>query len=396
MTGDIEKLVLRDNTLQTHLLVREAQAQSNGAVVDGYAALIASLELEGAISRELEQLPSETELARRKALGLGLTTPELAVVIANVKNRFKRILAALPLTGLPWAETVLRPYFPEQLVATRDPLAHPLANAILATVLANESVNRCGPLMLRDLALEHRIDDAEVVKAWGQAWSALHLAPVFEALDADALKVPRDVSQAVDARTRVMLRTVIEGVLSLPAEQAGAGGMAELSSLFSQPEQLRSLSPGKSDADTNAGLSPSFVQAWKTVDTVESLAAFLFAAVSVQRPSGMSLAEFLQVGMVLRAASGIDALERGLKLPATSKSQEQLRNYAMQALRRTQQRLLLTVLERTKQTGDMQAAVQETTSAMGLTGFAQPLDLEQAMLNVWSLSEGSSPERLAA
>jgi glutamate dehydrogenase len=396
MTGAVEDLVLRDNTLQTHLLVREAQAQSNSAVVDGYAALIASLELEGAVSRELEQLPSETELARRKALGLGLTTPELAVVIANVKNRFKRILAALPLTEQPWAETLLRPYFPQQLVATRKPLAHPLANAILATVLANESVNRCGPLMLRDLAQEHRIDDAEVVKAWGQAWAALHLAPVFEALDADALKVPRDVSQAVDARTRVMLRTVIEGVLSLPAEQAGAGGMAELSALFSQPEQLRTLNATKSDADAHAGLSPSFAQAWKAVDTVESLAAFLFAAVSVQRPAGMSLAEFLQVGMVLRAASGIDALERGLKLPATSKSQEQLRNYAMQALRRTQQRLLLTVLERTKQTGDMQAAVQEITSAMGLTGFAQPTDLEQAMLNVWSLSEGSSPERIAA
>ena len=62
--------------------------------------------------------------------------------------------------------------------------------------------------------------------------------------------------------------------------------------------------------------------------------------------------------MVLRAASGIDTLERGLKLPATSKSQEQLRNYAMQALRRTQQRLLLTVLERTKQTGDMSSVAQ--------------------------------------
>ncbi|MGO4478858.1 NAD-glutamate dehydrogenase domain-containing protein [Massilia sp. 2TAF26] len=396
MTGAVEELVLRDNKLQTHLLVREAQAQSNSAVVDGYAALIASLEAEGAVSRELEQLPSETELQRRKALGQGLTTPELAVVIANVKNRFKRILAALPLTEQPWAETVLRPYFPEQLVATRKPLAHPLANAILATVLANESVNRCGPLMLRDLAQEHRIDDAEVVKAWGQAWAALHLAPVFDALDADALKVPRDVSQTVDVRTRVMLRTVIEGVLSLPAEQAGAGGMAELSKLFSQPEQLARLNPGKSDADAHAGLPPSFAQAWKAVDTVESLAAFLFAAVSVQRPGGMSLAEFLQVGMLLRAESGIDTLERGLKLPATSKSQEQLRNYAMQALRRTQQRLLLTVLERSKQTGDMQAAVQEVTSAMGLTGFAQPTDLEQAMLNVWSLSEGSSPERIAA
>jgi glutamate dehydrogenase len=396
MTGDIEHLVLRDNALQTHLLVREAQAQSNAGVVDGYAALIASLEAEGAVSRELEQLPSETELQRRKALGQGLSTPELAVVVANVKNRFKRILAALPLTGQPWAETILRPYFPKQLVATRDPLAHPLANAILATVLANESVNRCGPLMLRDLATEHRIDDAEVVKAWGQAWAALHLAPVFEALDNDALAVPRDVSQAVDGRTRVMLRTVIEGVLSLPAEQAGAGGMDELSHLFATPEQLRQLVPAKLDADSHAGLPSSFAQAWKAVDTVEALAAFLFAAVSVQRPDGLSLAEFLHVGLLLRSAAGIDMLERGLKLPATGKSQEQLRNYALQALRRTQQRMLLQVLERAKRGGDMHAAVHDLTRAMGLGSQAQPTDLEQAMLDVWSLSEGASPERLAA
>jgi glutamate dehydrogenase len=396
MTGDIEHLVLRDNTLQTHLLVREAQAQSTPAVADGYAALIASLEAEGAVSRELEQLPSETELARRKALGQGLTTPELAVVIANVKNRFKRILASLPLTAQPWAETILRPYFPAQLVATRDPLAHPLANAILATVLANEAVNRCGPLMLRDLAQEHRIDEAEVVKAWGRAWAALHLAPVFMALDDGALLVPRDVSQTVDVRSRVMLRTVIEGVLSLPAEQAGAGGMEELAVLFAQPEHLRQLTQSKSDADSHTGLPASFAQAWKAVDTIESLATFLFAAVSVQRPQGMSLGQFLQVGMLLRGAAGIDTLERGLKLPATSKSQEQLRNYALQALRRTQQRLLLQVLDRTRQTGDMQEAVRELTGSMGLSGYPQATDLEQAMLDVWSLSEGSSPDRIAA
>jgi glutamate dehydrogenase len=393
MTGEIEKLVLRDNVLQTHLLVREVQAQADPSVVDGYAALIASLELEGAVSRELEQLPSDAELARRKTLGLGLTAPELAVVVANVKNRFKRILSSLPLLGEPWAESVLRPYFPAQLVATRDPLAHPLANAILATVLANEAVNRCGPLMLRDLALEHHIDDAEVVKAWGRAWSALHLAPVFAILDADALNVPRDVSVTLDARTRVLLRAVIEGVLSLPA---GAEGMEELSTLFGQGDELRRLTPSRLEADGHGGLPAPFVQAWKTIDTVESLTTFLFAAVSVQRPAGMSLAEFLQVGMLLREQAGFDTLERGLKLPPQSKSQEQLRNYAMQALRRTQQRLLLQVIERAAGSGDVRAAVGEVTRAMGLTGYAPSIDLEQAMLDVWALSEGSSPDRLAA
>jgi glutamate dehydrogenase len=392
MTGEIEDLVLRDNKLQTHLLVREVQAQTNASVVDSYAALITSLEAEGAVSRELEQLPSDAELARRKALGIGLTAPELAVVIANVKNRFKRTLATLPLTEQPWALTVLRPYFPAQLVATRDPLAHPLANAILATVLANESVNRCGPLMLRDLAAEHHLDENEVVTAFGRAWAALHLAPVFDALDADALAVPRDVSAMVDGRTRAMLRAVIEGVLSLPV---GASGMQELTALFAQDDQLRKLMPAKLEADGHAGLPQPFVQAWKTVDTIDSLSTFLFAAVSVQRPTGMSLPQFLQAGMALREAAGIDNLERGLKLPATSKSQEQLRNYAMQALRRTQQRLLMQVLGRAGD-GDLRAAVKAVTQERGLTGYALPTDLEQAMLDVWALSEGTSPERIAA
>ena len=391
MTGEVERLVLRDNTLQTHLLTREAQAQADGHVVDGYAALITNLEAEGALSRELEQLPTDAELQRRKAAGHGLTTPELAVVIANVKNRFKRVLSALPLTGLPWAKSVLAPYFPAQMVASRDPLDHPLANTILATVLANESVNRCGPLMLRDLAAEHGVAEAEVVKAWGQAWSALQLAPVFDALDASALQVPREVSMKVDARTRVLFRAVLEGVMSVAGSaQQGAGGMDELAQLFAQPDMLGSLTPAQSDADAYPGLPASFAHAWKAVDAIESVATFLFAAVSVQRPAGMTLAQFLQVGMALRARAGIDKLERGLKLAAHSKSQEQLRNYASQALRRTQQRLLAQVLARSGSGADPMAAVDAVAGTLALPAFAEPVDLEQAMLDVWALSEATA------
>ncbi|CAN7611888.1 NAD-glutamate dehydrogenase [Pseudoduganella sp. LjRoot289] len=393
MTGDIERLVLRDNTLQTHLLVREQQAQSDASVQDGYAALIASLEEEGALSRELEQLPTVAELARRKLDGRGLTTPELAVVIANVKNRYKRILSALPLTDESWAESVLKPYFPDLLVATRPALAHPLANAILATVLANESVNRCGPLMLRELAAEHSVDEADVILAWGQAWSALNLAPVFEALDADALTVPRAVSVKVDARTRSLQRAVIQGVLAVPADLLRAGGgVAELTRLFSQPGMLKQLVPadGQSEADTTAGLRPEFAHAWKAVDAVESVAAFVFAALSVKRPGGMDLPAFLQVGMALRSQTGIDTLERGLKLPAATRSQEQLRSYAQHALRRTQQRLLTQVLSRATDGHDATEAVEVVTNTLGLSGYATSADLDQAMLDVWALSEAAN------
>lgn len=392
MTDDVERLVLRDNTLQTRLLVRELQAQSQPEVQDGYAALIASLEEEGALSRDLEQLPTVAELARRKLDGRGLTTPELAVVIANVKNRYKRILSALPLTGLNWATPLLKPYFPPALVAKRNALEHPLANAILATVLANEVINRCGPLMIRDLAAAHVVDESEVILAWGQAWSALNLPPLFEALDADALHVPRAVSIKVDGRTRVLQRAVIEGVLSVPAEQLRkAGGLDELARLFSQPETVRRLMPADAEAATEAAsmLRAPFAQAWKAIDAIEAVAAFLFAALSVTRPAGMDLAAFLQVGLALRSQAGIDTLERGLKLAVSSKSQEQLRNYAQHALVRTQQRLLAQVLERAAAGGDAAAAVEVVTNTLGLSGYAAAVDLEQAMLDVWALSEAT-------
>ena len=399
MTMEVERLVLRDNTQQTRLLVREQQAQGDASVQDGYAALIASLEEEGALSRELEQLPSVAELARRKADGRGLTTPELAVVVANVKNRYKRLLLALPLTDESWAESVLRPYFPAQLVATRKPLAHPLSNAILSTMLANEVVNRCGPLMLRELAAEHNVDETDVILAWAQAWTALNLAPVFDTLDADALNVPRSVATKVDARTRSMLRAVMQGVLSVPSDQLRNGsGLAELTGLFADPVMLQSMTAKvESDADAAApGLRAQFVQSWKAVDAIEGVAAFVFAALSVKRPQGMDLPAFLQVGMALRSQAGIDTLERGLKLPAHTRSQEQLRSYAQQALRRTQQRLLTQVLSRATNGHDAGEAVELVTNTLGLSGYAQSADLEQAMLDVWALSEAVNGIPMAA
>ncbi|MBB5371209.1 MULTISPECIES: NAD-glutamate dehydrogenase domain-containing protein [unclassified Janthinobacterium] len=388
MTDDVERLVLRDNTQQTHLLVRELQAQSESAVQDGYAALIASLEEEGALSRELEQLPSVAELARRKLDNRGLTTPELAVVIANVKNRYKRILSSLPLTDETWAAPVLTPYFPSLLVATRSALDHPLANAILATVLANEVVNRCGPLMLRELAAEHGVEESSVILAWGQAWVALNLAPVFDALDADALTIPRAVSIKVDAQTRALQQTMIAGVLAIPAEQLRGAGLAELTRLFGA-EAKRDLLKAvgiKSEAALVPGLNPAFVQAWDAVDALEVVAGFLFPALSVQRPASMDLAAFLQVGLALRSQAGIDTLERGLKLAASGKSQEQLRSYAQQALRRTQQRLLTQVLA-SAGAGNASQAVDAVTGALGLSAYVAATELEQAMLDVWTLSE---------
>ncbi len=379
LTQDIETLVLRDNILQTHLLVREEQSQRSPVVQDEYAALIASLEAEGVISRELEQLPSAAELARRKAEGYCLTTPELAVVVANVKNRYKRMLSALPLLENGWAKTMLTPYFPHGLVATRNSMDHPLANAILATVLANESVNRCGPLMLVELARKHQVDESVVILAWAQSWAALNLAPLFATLDAHALEIPVNTSKELDARTRALQKAVTGGVLAASAQQlASSGGLAELTGMFGDAASVRQLMPAQV-----AGLG-AFEQARATVDAIEGMADFLFAALNVQRPAGLSLPALLQTGMELRRSAGIDALERSLtQLPATD-AQEALRMHALDALRRAQQRLLNLVLRDSK-AGAVAAVVAKLQR--------KPTDgtsLELAVLDAWALSEAAS------
>ena len=210
---------------------------------------------------------------------------------------------------------------------------------------------------------------------------------MFDALDADALTIPRDVSIKVDAQTRALQKTMIAGVLSVPGDQLRGAGLDELTGLFgaqSKRELLQAVGI-KSEAALVPGLSPAFVQAWDAVDALDVVAGFLFPALSVPRPAAMDLAAFLQVGLALRSQAGIDTLERGLKLAAQGKSQEQLRSYAQQALRRTQQRLLTQVLARAEQ-GEGNA-VDAVTSALGLSAYVAATELEQAMLDVWTLSE---------
>ncbi len=376
LTQDIETLVLRDNILQTHLLAREEQAQRTVAAQDGYAALIASLEAEGAVSRELEQLPSPAELARRRGEGYGLTAPELAVVVANVKNRYKRILSAMPLLENSWAKTLLTPYFPNGLVATRNAMEHPLANAILATVLANEAVNRCGPLMLIELAQRHQVEESAVILAWAQAWAALNLAPLFGTLDAHALIIPTTTSKEIDARARVLQHAVTGGFLSVSA-QLKAESVAELSTMFHDADSVQRLIPAGA---ANLG---AFERARATVDAIAAMADFLFAALTIARPAGLTLPALLQTGVELRRGTGIDALEQALATLPVADTQIALRSRALDALRRSQQHLLNLAL---RQSG---ASVQALTAKLQKR-TAAPATLEEAVLDAWALSDAAT------
>ena len=229
-----------------------------------------------------------------------------------------------------------------------------------------------------------------MIAAWAQAWAALNLAPVFAALDAHALQVPCEVSKATDKRTRALQKAVIEGVLSVPEQQlATSGGLDELTRLFSKIETARELMPATA-AQGQEQYPAAFTQACRAVDAIEGMADFLFAALSVPRPAGMGLAAFLQVGMHLRRQAGIDGLERVLMQTPGNHAQEALRGHALQALRRAQQRLLAQVLQQDGK-ADAVGSVLGKLKLNGSVGMAQAQpSLENAVLEVWALSEAAS------
>src|SRR3546814_16876413 len=83
MTDDVAGLVLEDNRLQTLAL---SIMENDGALsLPSYVRAIEIFETAGRLDRAVEGLASNDDLLRRAQEGLGLTRPELAVLIATAK-----------------------------------------------------------------------------------------------------------------------------------------------------------------------------------------------------------------------------------------------------------------------------------------------------------------------
>ncbi len=165
MTEEIGGLVLRDNYAQ-NLALACSQAQAP-ATLHVHAAYIDWLEKNGHLSRALEHLPDADTIAERRAAGLGLMRPELAVLLAYAKITAAHEIAASDLSDDIFAQQALVEYFPSGLrerfaVAMAE---HPLVREIIATQLANQLVNYSGATFAARVAAETTASTAEIVRA---------------------------------------------------------------------------------------------------------------------------------------------------------------------------------------------------------------------------------------
>ena len=166
MTGDVGEHVLMDNYRQSMALTHaEAQAP---AMLGEATRFIRTLERAGELDRAVEFLPDDETLEERKARKLGLTRPELAVLLAYAKMTLHDELMGSDVPDDPWLVRDIGLYFPPQV---REKFGdyfdrHRLRREITATYITNSLVNRAGPTFISDLANETGAGPDRIARAY--------------------------------------------------------------------------------------------------------------------------------------------------------------------------------------------------------------------------------------
>ncbi len=144
MTDEVAELVLTDNEDQNDLI---GTSRANAAsMLPVHAQQIKYLVEEHGLNRELEALPSEKEIRRRIEAGIGLSSPELCTLMANVKLVLKEEMLNTELPELDVFASRLPRYFPTPLRERFTPeiRTHQLRREIVTTMLINDLVDTAG------------------------------------------------------------------------------------------------------------------------------------------------------------------------------------------------------------------------------------------------------------
>lgn len=186
MTQAVAELVLADNSNQALVMsFANFYAKSQIGIYQNY---IRDLESAGILNRQVEFLPDDKKLAERKAAGLGLTRPELAVLLAYTKIYIKSEILKSDIPENAYFKQILETAFPAALREHYQVqmAKHSLYREIVATQLSNQIVNEMGITFVYNLQWETGASVAEVLRAYdvaSQVFGVPELQRLIDSLD---------------------------------------------------------------------------------------------------------------------------------------------------------------------------------------------------------------------
>ncbi|WP_432835916.1 NAD-glutamate dehydrogenase [Dactylosporangium sp. CA-092794] len=366
MTDEVGELVLRDNYDQATAL-GNARAQSR-SLLPVHKRLIADLERRGQLDRALEGLPSDEELDERAATGVGLTSPEFAVLLSYVKIVLEHEILDSDLPDEAWTNDILVEYFP---TALRERFAeamaeHPLRREIVTTAVVNEAVNRGGTSFFHRASEETGAGAADVLRASVVIREVYGLGELRRAVESLDNRIPTQSQTAVYLEMRRLLDRAVRWLVSnrrLPIDVPGEIArlrpgvsrlLPQLDTLFRgrERESLRANAEGLRELGLPAEIADS---------TTRIMYAFgLLDIVEVASVTGRDVNEVATVYYLLSERFRVDdLLSRISALPREDRWQTLARMALRYDLYAALAALTAEVLNATSPDGDPEARVHE-------------------------------------
>ncbi|MDP9117879.1 MAG: NAD-glutamate dehydrogenase [Actinomycetota bacterium] len=205
VTDDVAAHVLRDNYDQNVLLGMARRLSP--ALVSVHQRFIRDLESAGELDRSLEYLPSDKEIDEREAAGLGLYSPENAVLVAYSKISLTQHIEASTLPDEPWFQRVLASYFPDAIAQrfAADLPNHPLHREIITTVVVNDMINHSGTTFVHRAAEETGVDVAQITRAYAIVREVFSLQRLWAEIESLDNQVSTDAQHAGYQETRRLI-----------------------------------------------------------------------------------------------------------------------------------------------------------------------------------------------
>ena len=345
MTDAVAEEVLYGSYTQTQALsVARHQAV---AMRDVHARLIRHLAQHGGVDREVEALPSEETLAQRRADRRGLVAPELATLMALCKIALYEELVSSDLPDDPYLLGDLERYFPAPLgtgsaSADRAPAGtegaeryaeqirrHRLRRELIATIVANQLVDRGGTTFAFRLGEETGISAPQLARAFAVAREVFEMRDFWDAVEDldNRIEAGTQLSMLIEARRlveratrwlgRARARTEID--VTRTAEHFAAG-VRQLSAALPEvlPERDRAVYDARLAELTEAGVVPELAR--RTASMPALLSVFDIVEDAAACGCGQAMATRVYFGIGARL--GLDWLrDRILELPRADRWQ---------------------------------------------------------------------------
>jgi glutamate dehydrogenase len=294
MTEEVGLLVLKDNYYQTQsLAVSGVRAEK---LLDAQARFMRHLEKAGRLNRKVEFLPSEEDIAERRANKQGLTSPERAVLLAYSKMELFDDLLASTLIDDEYVAQALVSYFPHLLQKRFAGLmaSHHLKREIIATQIANSTINRTGSVFVHRMREETGATPDEVVRSYILTRDIFRLETQWAEIDAldNVVAAATQSEMLIDAG-----RLVLRGTLWFLRRRSERMPIAKVIELFApgvatvskrlpdllSPEDLAALSARETNLSAQ-GVPASLASEIARLDAIYSVLDIVELAKEHNRP----------------------------------------------------------------------------------------------------------------